>query len=377
MRNLLLTIAILFLTLSQVYASVGEIGEVKGSGALERGNDSITATDGVGIEMNDTAVTANATMRLDFVDETRVDITPHSRLIIDEFVYDPANDIGKLSLKASLGTVRYASGQIAKKFKQNVKIRTPSATIAVRGTDFVMVVDEVGGSMITLLPSCDTAGACYVGEIEVQTDAGFVVLNQAFQATHVANSARKPSNPVLLDLPEDMLNNMLILRKKSPVLEKEEEEFLRKRKAADFLGLDFLEYDGLDYDALTESIEGIWVTTLDETDYMLADMLYDMLDQLNLALMALFKDELSAQNRALLRRDKKVYGFDPATGKTLLNENPNWVLSRRDYDQGNYFELRLNQSGGYSINIQQGEYIEYDYRLGHGNSNIDITQSNN
>ena len=72
-----------------------------------------------------------------------------------------------------------------------------------------------------------------------------------------------------------------------------------------------------------------------------------------------------------------VYGFDPATGKTLLNENPNWVLSRRDYDQGNYFELRLNQSGGYSINIQQGEYIEYDYRLGHGNSNIDITQSNN
>ena len=37
--------------------------------------------------------------------------------------------------KRPIRTVRYASGQIAKKYKQNVKIRTP-ATIGVRGTDF-------------------------------------------------------------------------------------------------------------------------------------------------------------------------------------------------------------------------------------------------
>ena len=49
-------------------------------------------------------------------------------------------------MKASLGTVRYASGQIAKRYKQNVKISTPSATIGVRGTDFIMTVDEFGGS---------------------------------------------------------------------------------------------------------------------------------------------------------------------------------------------------------------------------------------
>ena len=172
------------------FASVGEIGKIKGSGAIERGSDSIEAVDGLGILMQDTAVTATATMTIDFVDETRVDITEHSRLLIDEFVYDPANDIGALSIKASLGTVRYASGQIAKNFKQNVKIRTPSATIAVRGTDFIMVVDELGGSMITLLPSCDTAGMCYTGEIEVKTDAGFVVLNQAFQATMTSHSMK-------------------------------------------------------------------------------------------------------------------------------------------------------------------------------------------
>ena len=173
------------MTASPVFANIGEVSTVRGSGngAIERGNDDIDAKKGVGVEMLDTAVTANSSMRIDFIDDTRVDITEHSRLVIDDFVYDPNTGTGSLGLKASLGTVRYASGQIAKNSRQRVRIRTPSATIGVRGTDFVMVIDEAGGSMITLLPSCDTAGMCYTGEITVETDAGFVILNQGFQAT--------------------------------------------------------------------------------------------------------------------------------------------------------------------------------------------------
>jgi len=184
MRRLLLTILIsLMPTMSLANVSAGNIGEMKGSGAIERDNDIIDGSDGVEVQMQDTAVTANGRMRIEFKDETRVDLTEHARLLIDEFVYDPANDVGSLSIKATLGGVRYASGQIAKRYQQNVKINTPSATIGVRGTDFVMVVDEMGGSMITLLPSCDTFGMCYVGEIEVATDVGTVIMNQAFQST--------------------------------------------------------------------------------------------------------------------------------------------------------------------------------------------------
>ena len=298
---LLLGLILIAMLASPAYSKVGEIGQIKGSGVLERDGDIVIEGDaGVGVLSMDEAVTANGTMRIDFVDETRVELTEQSRLVIDEFVYDPANDIGSLSMKASLGTVRYASGQIAKKYKQNVKIRTPSATIGVRGTDFVMVVDEMGGSMITLLPSCDTAGMCYVGEIEVMTDAGFVVLNQAFQATATVHGMRKPTSPVVLDISEDMINNLLILRKRMPIDEYAEEEMQRRRKLADFLGVDFLEFDGLDGDALKDSIEGIWKTALDETDFMLADMLHDMLDKLNEALAALFQDELARQNKRLL-----------------------------------------------------------------------------
>jgi|TARA_B110000908_G_scaffold18904_1_gene21250 hypothetical protein len=375
---LLLGLILLAVLARPAYAKIGEISQVKGSGVLERGSKVVIDGEvGAGVQSMDTAVTANGTMRILFVDETRVDITEQSRLEIDEFVYDPANDIGSLSIKASLGTVRYASGQIAKKYKQNVKIRTPSATIGVRGTDFVMVVDEMGGSMITLLPSCDTGGACYTGEIKVETDAGFVILNQAFQATQTTHSMSRPTRPVLLDISEDQINNLLILRKKSPIEDYNEEERLQRRKMADFLGIDFLETDALDGDALVDSIEGIWVTQLDETHYMLADMLHDMLDQLNAALAALFQDELARQNAVLLSNVPTV-GFDPTTQIRLDFEDPRWIWQREDFEQGGFIRLRLNNQFDYTINVKQGDFEIYDYKLGsEGNNSIDIIQTNN
>jgi len=360
---------------SLALASAGAIGELKGSGVIERDNEVIEGNTGVSVESMDTAVTANGRMRIDFVDETRVDLTEHSRLLIDEFVYDPANDVGSLSIKTTLGGVRYASGQIAKKYRQNVKIKTPSATIGVRGTDFIMVVDEMGGSMITLLPSCDVTGYCYTGEIEVQTDAGFVVMNQAFQSTMTSTRMQPPSPPLLLDIDENQLNQLLILRKKNPYQEEEEEIKKRSRAMYDFLGLDFLEFDGLSDDAL--NVDDIWVTALDESDYLLGELLYDMLDQLNAALMAIFKSELDRQNEALLKEDTNVYGFNPETGIRLDKTGNGWRWSREDNGGNNFISITMNDQYGYSLNIEQGDFATYDYRLGTStNNSIDIKQSN-
>ena len=323
--------------------------------------------------MRDTAVTANGTMRIDFVDETRVDITEHSRLLIDEFVYDPANDVGSLSIKASLGGVRYASGQIAKKYRQNVKISTPSATIGVRGTDFVMIVDEMGGSMITLLPSCDTNGNCYTGEIEVETDAGQVIMNQAFQSTMTSTRWEPPSPPLLIDVDENLLNQLILLRKRTPYEDEEMVIKKRQREMYDFLGLDFLEFDGLDQDLL--NVDDIWVTALDETDHLLGELLYDMLDQLNAALMAMFKDELQRQNEMFLKEDTSVYGYDSQTG-IRFNKIDNGYHWFRE-DGSNTTSITMNDRYGYSLNVQQGDFVIYDYRVGEStNNSIDIIQSN-
>jgi len=372
-----LLVLCLFATPAYSKQEIGAIGQVQGSGVLERGKSIVIDGEvGAAVQSMDEAVTANGTMRIDFVDETRVELTEQSRLVIDEFVYDPANDIGSLSIKASLGTVRYASGQIAKKYKQNVKISTPSATIGVRGTDFIMTVDEFGGSMITLLPSCDVDGYCYTGEITVETDAGFVIMNQAFQATSTLHSMQKPTPPIIINVTEDEINNLLILRKKKPIYEAEELERLRRKKLADFLDVDFLEFDGLDTDILGESTETLWVTALDETDYMLGDLLYDMLDKMNEALAALFKDFLDVSNAKLLKPDTNIYGFDATTGIRLDLEDPNWIWRREDNGGAGTIQIKMHNEYGYSLNIQQGDFEIYDYRLGEGaNNTIDITQT--
>ena len=65
-------------------------------------------------------------------------------------------------------------------------------------------------------------------------------MNQAFQATSTLHSMRKPTPPIVIDVTEDQINNLLILRKKKPIYEAEEAERNRSKKLADFLDIDFL-----------------------------------------------------------------------------------------------------------------------------------------
>ena len=138
--------SLLLLLTTTVSANIGLVTAFTGSAAIERdeGFEVYEVEKDLGVEMLDVISTAKGKVQIDFIDETRVDVTEHSRLLIDDFVYDPASQEGSLTLKASLGTIRYASGQIAKNSRQNVKITTPSAVIGVRGTDFTMTIDEVG-----------------------------------------------------------------------------------------------------------------------------------------------------------------------------------------------------------------------------------------
>jgi hypothetical protein len=356
-----------------LYGAAGTITDLSGSGVLERDTDVITGDYGVGVESMDVAVTERGKMRIDFIDDTRVDLTEHTRLLIDDFVYDPNSGTGSLGLRATLGTIRYASGKIATNSRQRVNIRTPSAKISVRGTDFIMVVDEIGGSMITLLPSCDIDGMCVTGEILVETDTGFVIMTQAFQSTIVKSMWSKPLPPLLLDISEGDINNLLMLRKKTPYEEEEQEIAKRARKMFDFLDIDFLEFDDLDQDALTEDVKNIWVTELHDSNYYLQELLHDMLDQLNLALAEIFRDELDKQNEEFFAQ--RVYGYDETTRITIEDINPMWRIIREDAGVTQRLDLKLHQENGYTINMEQGDEAIYDYRLGVGNNTIDIIQS--
>ena len=341
------------------FATIGEVSITSGSAVIDRqdGDKGITVKKELDIFSYDTVKTGNGKVGIEFIDETRVDVTEHSKLVIDEFVYDPNTKTGSLSLKASLGTVRYASGQIAKNSKQNVKISTPTATIAVRGTDFAMTVNEIGGSTIVLLPSCNSNGQCYVGEIEVQTDAGFVIMNQAFQVTQVDTTESKPLKPILLDLDLDMINNLLIVSPPKKLDNAIEEQKLKE--VANALDLDFLKFDDLEIDLL-ETEEDEYTSALD-IDFLDNDFLVDILDQLNKQLALQMRSEFDKN------KDKKKSGKDEF-GVILLLEDPQWVWTRLDAAQNNIV-LRLDMENSYTINVTQGDQEIIDYELGDGGQN--------
>ena len=355
------------LTFSSFASIIGDV-------ILHEGNANIERTDGEDVDAEkdldifqyDTVKTGKGKVAIGFIDDTRVDVTQHSKLIIDEFVYDPNTKTGSLSLKAALGTVRYASGQIAKTSPTNVQIKTPTATIGVRGTDFSMTIDEVGSSTIILLPSCDTNGNCFVGEISVESDAGMVIMNQAFQATVVDTISSRPLKPVIVDLEESLINNLLIISKPREIKEAIATQELNKVATA--LDIDFLKFEELEVDYL-EIEEDEYVSMLD-TDFLDQNFLADILEQLN--------RQLALQMRSEFDKKKGTYDFtlgkDKETGITILDQEPQWYW-HREAASGSVVELLLEQENSYIMNIQMGDFELIDFELGGIESEITIIQS--
>lgn len=248
-------------------ASIGAISELKGNSAVVRKSKTLTSQPQLPIEQMDNVQTGNGRVKIKFVDESTVSVTEHSKLVIDEFVYDGNPKTSHMALKFAAGTARFATGQKGIINKSNINLRTPTATIAVRGTDFSTTVDDFGKSLVILLPEADGS----VGQIIVSNGGGTVVLTKAFQATTVLTYDSAPSKPVILNLSLDMVDNMLIVT--PPDENKEQnEDYDSRANILDLseLDIDFLKKDDLAQDDL--QITAIDISPLD------ANFLEDFLD---------------------------------------------------------------------------------------------------
>jgi hypothetical protein len=248
-------------------------------------------------------------------------VTENSKLLIDDFVYDPKKKgTGKLALKVAMGTVRYASGNIAHDNSKNVAVNTPTATIAVRGTAFTMTVDEIGQSLIILLPNKDGS----VGMIDVTTAMGTVTLNQAFQATVSISSEVKPMKPVLLSLNESAIDNMLIVKPPKEVVVKQQEVINKSGSA--------LEFNGLDQNALNVVVFKDPFSNFNELDMNALDVNY-LTNALDNMLLATF-----------------VVGFNNQTQVYIFDKVTYWQVQRNVRQSAT---LLINKDRGYNMTIIQ------------------------
>lgn len=282
-------------------ASIGQISDLKGTSEVVREKSKLDGKLALPIEQMDNVQTGNGRLEIKFVDDSTVKVTEHSKLIIDDFVYSGKPATSKMALKFASGTVRFATGQTGKMDKSNINLQTPTATIAVRGTDFASTVDDFGKSLVILLPEEDGT----VGEITVSNAAGSVILTKAFQATIVSTMDSRPTKPVILSMSLDQIDNMLIVS--PPQEDKKSVEIQDKR--ANILDLSELDIDYLKDNSLDNN-------DLADSDLAIDALRNDYLGEDFLANNSLGGDVCSTKDNVKLCNTK--YGFDPTTQITSI-----------------------------------------------------------
>ena len=256
---------------SVVFADdVGNITEHKGSGGITREGESFATDLGLGVVAMDHIETVNGRLKLDFIDSSELRLTEHTEVTLYEYYYNKDTKDGGIGMKMVSGTARFSTGRLGLLPKENIVIQTPTATVGVRGTDFTTSVDELGRSLVILLPEteCTVDGDCSPsGEITVTNEGGVVVLSEAYQATMVSSYGTSPSQPVTLqNISLNMIDNMFIVNPPQEIKEQQDEsqsnaqgssnglldftELDTDYLADDFLAEDDLEFNELDMDLL-------------------------------------------------------------------------------------------------------------------------------
>jgi hypothetical protein len=121
--------------------SVGEIKIAKGEVVVDRGGKAMAAQVGMPLAAADVLKTgADGSVGVTMRDNSRLSAGPNSVLSLDRFEFDPTTHEGRFDSGLQRGTLAVVSGRIARQSPQAMTVRTPSAVLGVRGTDFVVSV---------------------------------------------------------------------------------------------------------------------------------------------------------------------------------------------------------------------------------------------
>ena len=331
-KTLLTTVSVITL-MGSLYASepIGSISEHTGEAYLTRDleKDALVVSGAFvpDVLLNDTAETKNGRMVIKFLDDAALDMTEYTKAYLDTVYYDPDPSKSKMTMRFVQGTARFTSGRLGMVPKKNIDLSTPTAQIAVRGTDFTTTIDELGRTLVILLP--DKFGGPS-GIIDVFNDGGTTTLDQAFQATMVSSFDSPPTNPVTItNLTVNMIDNMFIVNPPQEVKQAIEDQVADDlNEDQGLLDVDFLEFNELEGDA------GLSNDALDEfseldIDALDADFLPDLLDVVEELVRTTAKlDDKQAGQVGSFNLDGATGGFNKDSQYNIFEQDGDLVFFR-------------------------------------------------
>jgi hypothetical protein len=124
-------------------ADIGQIKVAKGQVAIERDGRAMPATVGTRVQTSDVVKTgADGSVGITFDDDSLLSAGPNSVLSLDRYSFDPTTSKGRFDAALNKGTLAVISGRIAKQSPDAMTVRTPTAILGVRGTEFAVSVNE-------------------------------------------------------------------------------------------------------------------------------------------------------------------------------------------------------------------------------------------
>ena len=144
MRILMLALSLAFSAATAAdETSIGYVKNVVGEASVTTAGNKQKAEVGTPIHQGSVLRTgAKSSMGITFRDETVMSFGPDTELTVDEYLYAPAQGKLKLGSKLAKGSLNYVSGVIAKLQPDAVSLGTPTGTIGVRGTQFVVKIEK-------------------------------------------------------------------------------------------------------------------------------------------------------------------------------------------------------------------------------------------
>jgi len=122
---------------------IGQLRNVSGEAFVVRGDVREPAVVGNIVQQKDIIETGqNGAIGITFDDNSVFSTGPNSSVSLEEFKFNPSTLKGSFLAKLGKGTLSVISGDIARGSPEAMKIRTPSAILGVRGTSFLVRVDE-------------------------------------------------------------------------------------------------------------------------------------------------------------------------------------------------------------------------------------------
>jgi hypothetical protein len=122
---------------------VGQVKTAKGTVHVEREGKLLPVAVGMPIRQSDALVTgADGSVGVTFNDNSLLSTGPNSVLVVDHYSFDSTTHAGQFDASLKKGTLAVISGKMVKQSPYSMKVHTPAAIMGVRGTEFIVQVDE-------------------------------------------------------------------------------------------------------------------------------------------------------------------------------------------------------------------------------------------